>query len=320
MDKLRALKYFVLTCEKGSFTSVAKIFGTDSSTISKAISRLETDIGIQLFRRSTRQLKLSASGEQYLHMSRKILEEMEQCEIDLSKKLKSLTGNLRLNVPMSYGRLYIQPLLKKFSEKFPKIKVEIHYDDAYVDIIEQGFDLSIRSGSVQDSQLISQRLTPMDMLVCASPSYIKNTQLALNIEQFDKHHWIMFRYRQTGKLHPILFEKHKKEVCYFPPKPQYIVSDGEALAELCADGLGLTQVPHFIANKWIKSGDIIPVMPAYTSSNMGIYILYPSRKQLPNRVKAFIDFLKSWLHKNDEHIDRTWADSITVYNTNGING
>ncbi len=313
MDKLRALKYFVLTCEKGSFTSVAKAFGTDSSTVSKAISRLESDIGIQLFRRSTRQLKLSTAGEQYLKMSRKVLDEMDQCEIELSQKLKSLTGSLKLNVPISYGRLYIQPLLKKFSEKYPKIRVEIHYDDAYVDIIEQGFDLSIRSGSVQDSQLISQRLTPMDMLICASPSYIESAQYPINIDQFEKHHWIMFRYRQTGKLHPILYQQNKKEISYFP-KPHYIVSDGEALAELCADGLGLTQVPHFIANKWIKSGDIVPVMPAYTSSNMGIYILYPSRKQLPNRVKAFIDFLKFWLHKNDEHVNRTWADSITVRN------
>lgn len=311
MDKLKALKYFVLTCEKGSFTSVAKIFGTDSSTISKAISRLETEIGFQLFIRSTRQLKLSHSGEQYLEIARRLLDELEQCEVELSKKLKSLSGNLRLNVPISYGRLYIQPLLKKFSEKYPKIKVEIHYDDAYVDIIEQGFDLSIRSGSVQDSQLISKRLTPMDMLICASPEYISKISTPINISQFDNHDWITFRYRQTGKLHPVIYRNKTEEVSYFP-KSRYIVSDGEALAELCADGLGLTQIPHFIANKWIKCGAIVPVLPAYTSPTMGIYVLYPNR-QLPNRVRAFIDFLNSWLRSNDEYCDRMWTDSLKIH-------
>lgn len=312
MDKLKALKFFISSCEHKSYVGVAKQFGTSSSTVSKAITRLENEIGLQLFQRSTRQLRLTAAGAEYLTTTKTVLDELELCEAELTQNNNEASGELRLNVPISYGRLYILPLMKKFHQRYPRIKVEIQFDDSYVDIIEQGFDIAIRSGGISDSQLIAQKLSPIDMIICASKAYIKKQGCPKTIRDFDQHAWITFRYKQTGKIHPILSGGKKGEK-RFLPEQGFIVGDGEALAELCADGLGLSQLPHFIASKWLKAGKVVPVLATYTPENLGVYILYPRRIHMPARVRVFIEFIKESIAAMDETPESTWARDLKVY-------
>nr|WP_277922042.1 LysR family transcriptional regulator [Vibrio parahaemolyticus] len=172
MDKIRSLRFFIATLEGGSFAAAAKAHGTDPSTVSKAIHRLESDLGIQLFQRSTRQIRLTDAGRRYANTARFVLDELAACEDSLKSHNDALSGLLKINVPVSCGRLYIRPLLKEFCRRYPSITIDIHYDDAYVDIIEQGIDVSIRSGVVQDSQLIVRQLSPIDFIICGSQDYL----------------------------------------------------------------------------------------------------------------------------------------------------
>jgi len=318
MDKLRVLQFFILAADQGSYAAVAKLSGASPSTISKAISRLEDELKIQLFYRNTRRLTLTQTGEAYLETVRRITRELSACEHDLQKANDEPAGHLKISVPMSYGRLYIRPWMKAFHQSFPEISFELSYSDQYVDMIEQGIDVCIRSGTVQDNRLVARKLSPIDFVTCAAPSYLEKHGISRlqpssygidSPEQFSKHKWIQFRFGQTGKILPI---KHllKDVLCDYHPENSLIVDDGEAMSELCADGFGLTQMPHFIARNCLESGAIQSIAPAVQIEGFGVYLLYPKRHYLPNRVRVFIDFLIEQLALIGENSELTWASKI----------
>jgi len=309
MDKLRVLKLFASCCDTGSFVDTARLFGISASTVSKALSRLETDLGLQLFQRSTRSMHLTDVGEQYLGTAKNVIAELEECEDNLKSQNAQATGLIRLTLPISYGRLYIRPMLKTFCEAYPDIRFDIQYDDAYVDMIENGFDLCIRSGTIQDSRLVARKLSPMSMLICASPDYIQSTPIPLSAAEFPSHPWIRFRFKQTGRVMPTM-SSDSDEAIMPDAKRDFIVDDGEALAELCADGLGLTQLPHFIARNWLMSKKIVSIQPVLTPKSMGIYAIYPRRNYMPARVRLFIEHIKTCLAEMQETPERTWAQDL----------
>ena len=309
IDKIRTLQFFIATCDLGSFSKAAKQHETDPSTVSKAISRLEVELGFSLLQRSTRQLSLTEAGTRYLQVSRETLDNLTLCESQLRNEKDSPEGELRISVPMSYGRLYIRPMLKTFHQKYPNIKIELIYDDAYVDIIKHKIDVAIRSGTLEDNRLIAKKLSPMDFLMCASPKYIKRHGYPRNEKEFSEHKWIRFRFKQSGLLMPILHVV-QGQVQESDCDRSFVVDDGEALAELCSDGLGISQMPHFVAKNWIQKNKIQPLFPAYRPDNFGVYALYLKRAYMPAKVKVFLDFLTEQVNALGEFPNSTWAESI----------
>ncbi|MGH1462307.1 MAG: LysR family transcriptional regulator [Neptuniibacter sp.] len=308
MDKLNLLKMFVNVAEQGSFAATANHLGLSPSTLSKAVARLEKDLRLVLFYRTTRQLTLTESGQAYLGVARKLITDLDQCEQRLSQDNDIPQGVIKLNTPVSYGSLYITPLIGKFHEQYPDITFEISYQDAYVDMISEGIDICIRSGTLSDSGLIAKQLSIMDFLICASPQYIQKHGKPSSIDELDQHPWIRFRYRQTGKLHPIFVADNGIESALNPGQ-HWIVDDGEALVKLCSQGVGLTQIPHFIAKKAIECGDIVPVMPCYRSQLFGIWAIYPERQYLPAKIRVFIEFLQKEIYAMGETPFTTWAEA-----------
>ncbi|MDA0117743.1 LysR family transcriptional regulator [Vibrio sp. T11.5] len=311
MDKLRALRFFITTLDTGSFAATAKKYGTDPSTVSKAVNRLESDLGIQLFLRSTRQLNLTLAGQQYEQTARHVLNELITCEKDLKQANSSPSGTLKLNLPVSYGRRYIQPLLKEFRYQYPKIDLDICYDDSYIDMVDQGVDVSIRSGVVQDRQLIARQLSPIDYLICASKEYLKQHGAPKGPQDFHHHTWIRFRFRQTGRLLGLKLAS-TEHIHSVESAQNIVVNDGESMAELCAQGLGLTQIPHFIARDWLKSEQLIPIFPSFRPPNEGVYILYHQREYMPLRVKLFVDFVVKSIQSQGETPRHTWAKHLDI--------
>lgn len=236
-----------------------------------------------------------------------MLEDLNACEDSLKKQNDTPSGTLKLSVPVSYGRLYIRPMLREFCQRYPNINIDIHFDDAHVDIIEQGIDVAIRSGSVQDSQLIARQLSPVDFIVCGSKAYLEQKGVPASSKDFDQHSWIRFRYKQTGKLLPIVMPEDDIE---HDPGRQFIVNNGESMAELCAQGLGLTQVPHFIARNWLNSGELIPLFKSMRQTKLGVYLLYAKREYLPLRVKLFNDYISETLEAQGETPHETWAETV----------
>jgi DNA-binding transcriptional LysR family regulator len=313
IDKIRTLQFFIATCDLGSFSNAAKQHETDPSTISKAISRLEIELGFSLLQRSTRQLRLTDAGIRYLKVSREILDTLNLCESQLRQDKNNPEGTLRISVPISYGRLYVRPMLKAFHLKYPQISVELLYDDAYVDIIKHKIDVAIRSGTLEDNRLIAKKLSPMDFLMCASPAYIKKHGYPRNETEFSKHKWIRFRFKQSGLLMPTLHIV-KGKVQESDPDRSFVVDDGEALAELCSDGLGIAQMPHFVAKKWLQKNKIKPLFKAYRPDNFGVYALYLDRTYMPAKVSVFLEFLSNYVKSLNEFPNSTWAESVALPN------
>lgn len=314
MDKFKLMHCFLTVVDHGSYSQAARVLALSPSTVSKAISRLERMIDIHLFQRSTRQLRLTCEGKQYALKIRPLLEQLESCETNIKQHCKIPSGQLRVTVPVSYGRLYIQPLLKSFGQLYPEISIELCYDDKHVDIIEQGFDVCIRSGTLVDSRLVVRQLSPIDFLICASPAYLTNYNAPKTIEEFPQHRWIRFRFQQSGQLLPIMMPE-SMAIVESEQDQTYIVNDGEAMAELCADGVGLTQAPHFIVRNLLKEQRIVSLFPSFHPKGFGVYLLYLKQENLPERVKVFVDFIVKQVELLGETPQKTWARSIKSWSS-----
>ncbi|MBL1276103.1 MAG: LysR family transcriptional regulator [Ectothiorhodospiraceae bacterium] len=313
MDKYRALELFIATVDRGSFAAAARQFATDPSTVSKAIKRLESQLGLRLFQRSTRELRLTPVGSQYADTVRCLISQLSDCEDELKIDNESPGGLLRVNLPVSYGRLYMLPIICEFQQQYSNIQLDISFDDAHVDMISQSIDVSVRSGRLNDSRLVAQRLSPIDFVICAAPEYVKKITLPLTENDFPLHRWIRFRFKQTGKLLPIFSSAllYNGEAASGDKGSQdVIVDDGEAMAQCCAAGLGLTQLPHFIARSWVESGKLVTVSKAYRSEDQDVFIIYPQREFLPVRTRRFVDYIKDRLTRMGETPSQTWANKI----------
>ena len=231
--------------KKGSFADAAKYLGTNPSAVSKAVERLEKSIHVRLFHRTTRSVRLTLSGERYLVTAENSLDELRACESELAEEIDHPNGVLRINLPATYGRLYIRPLLNGFCKLYPDIKIEMRFDDTFVDSIAQGFDLSIRTGPIKDSGFVTQQLSSMDIVTCASPQLADQLHRPFTPQYFGKMPWLRYKFKQTGKVLPIQTLENG-ELNYYDPNQFIVTDDGEVIADLCIDGLGLVQMPQFV--------------------------------------------------------------------------
>ena len=310
MDKLRSLELFLATCDSGSFAAAAKACNSDPSTVSKAIGRLETQLGLTLFQRSTRQLRITTAGERYARTVRKMFHDLSSCEGELKHLNDSPSGTLRINSAVCYGHLYLRPLLRAFCQRYPAIKLELEINDLHVDIIENDIDLALRTGYVKDSRLIARCLSPMDFLVCASPQYLETHGTPRCADDFQQHQWIGFRIKETQQLQPIFLPDETGEYIPYELTRTHITDDGEAMAYMCADGLGFAQLPHFLAKKDLNSGALVSLYPYFRppTPDNGVFAIYPKRDYLPAKVRVFIEFLTASLASMGESTNSTWAE------------
>lgn len=310
MDKLRSLEIFIATCDGGSFAAAARMCGSDPSTVSKAIGRLEDQLGLTLFQRSTRQLRITAAGERYADTVRKMIQDLSSCEEELKQVNSSPSGTLRINSAVCYGHLYLRPLLRVFCQRYPAIKLELEINDLHVDIIDNDIDVALRTGYVKDSRLVARRLSPMDFLVCASPQYLEEHGTPRCREDFHSHQWIGFRIKETQQLQPIFLPDGAGDYLPYELERRYITDDGEAMAYMCADELGFAQLPHFLAKAGLDSGALVSLYPYFRppEPGSGVFAIYPKREYLPAKVRVFIDFLAAALAARGESANYTWAE------------
>ncbi len=310
MDKLRLIELFVATCDEGSFAAAARRCQSDPSTVSKAVSRLESQLGCSLFQRSTRQLCITPAGQRYAATVRPLLQQLNACEHALQHLNDAPEGTLRITSAVCYAHLYLQPLLQAFCQRYPAIQLQLEVNDLHQDLIDNDIDVALRTGYIKDSRLVARRLSPMDFLICASPHYLAAHGTPQRAEDFSQHSWIGFRMKQSQLLQPIFlpdrhgrYQLHNLQRCH-------ITDDGETMAALCADGLGIAQLPHFLARQGLQSGALVSLFPYYRppQPDNGVFAIYPKRDYLPARVRVFIDFLCAYLDTLGEGSNYTWAE------------
>jgi DNA-binding transcriptional LysR family regulator len=292
MQDLRTLAIFVKVSERRSFVRAATDLGITQSGVSNAISRLEEQLGVRLLARTTRRVSLTEDGAAFFERCRQVLAELEEAELVLKEARLKPVGRLRVDMSVSFGRLKIVPLLGAFQAQFPDITLALSFADRYVDLIEEGIDVSIRFGELQDSTLIARRLTQTQFRVVGSPSYFARHARPRKPEDVAGHNCLAFTLRDSRLARDWRFARDGVETTV-TPRGNMSFTDGAALCDAARAGFGLAQLHGYYLDDALKAGELEPVLERFKPKIDPISLVYPQTRHLSSKVRAFIDFMVS---------------------------
>lgn len=293
MDSLTDIAVFVQVVDSGSFTAAAERLQLSKSVVSKYVTRLENQLGSRLLNRTTRRLSLTESGQVFYERGQRGLRELEEAKAAVSSLQDAPRGTLRLNTPMSFGLLHIAPALPAFLERYPELSVDMNLDDRKVDLVEEGFDLAIRISELPDSSLVARRLGPCRHVVCASPAYLQRHGIPRTPDDLRMHNIIAYKLQQSANDWHFLTPDGQPVSVTVSGSVQ--MNNSLAVREALLGNVGITRTPTFVVGPDIKAGKLQVVLSNYQSLEISIYVVYPQRRHLSPKVRAFIDFMADLL-------------------------
>lgn len=290
MSSVRLLIAFTETARHGGFAAAARELGLSPSAVAKAVGRLEQQLGVRLFHRTTRRLGLTHEGEALFQRCRRVLDEFEAIERSAAQAGAGATGVLRIDVPVTYGKLHVVPVLAALALEHPALRVELRLSDEYADLVGGGLDAAVRIGEVDDSRLVARRIDRQELGVYAAPALLERTGRPRHPAETASRPCIAFRVPRTGRLRPWTFRVDGAPFTLQAPGP-HVVNEGEGLVAAACAGLGLIQVPDYMATGAVRSGHLEEVLRAFRPEPTPISVVFPSNRQVPLRLRLFIDRL-----------------------------
>jgi DNA-binding transcriptional LysR family regulator len=289
MDRFEDLQAFVAVVEAGSFTGAAERLDTAKSAISRRVSALEERLGVQLLRRTTRTLSLTDTGSSFYEQSARILADLEEAESAAQQEHGELRGTLRIALPVSFGVRHMCKPIAAFSRRHPRIRFDLDLNDRRVDLIEEGMDLAVRIGHLQDSSLIARKLFDVNMVVCASRQYLATRGEPRTPAELRDHDCLV--YSHLPEPATWRWEDADGSPQRIDLQPVMQAGSGDFLTNAAAHGLGIVIQPTFIAAEAIRRGNLVPILENVRWPVTPAYVVYPPTRHLSYRVRAFIDFL-----------------------------
>jgi len=288
MDHLQAMRTFVRVAELGSFSAAAQQLGVARSVVTRQVAALERQLGAKLMVRSTRRLALTAAGTTYLEKCRVIVNLVEAAETDVAEDRAVARGKIRIGLPLSYGLKRLAPLLLEFAGDNPEVQLEMDFTDRRVDLVEEGFDLSIRiTGRLAPSDVV-RRLGTCNIMAVASPGYLARHGRPSHPSELAGHECLTYR----GDPSPNAWSfSVKGRVEGFFVHGRVAANNGDVLVEAAARGFGIALQPDFIVLPYLADGRLEHVLPKFAPPGLGIYAVLPGARHLPYRVRVLIDFL-----------------------------
>lgn len=292
MKQLDGLKLFNKVVETGSFSAAGRQTGLNASSVTRQINNLEQELGTRLFNRSTRRIALTESGELYYQYTHRILADLEEAERAVTELQQEPRGILRLNIPVVFGRRYIAPTLPKFLRLYPSVEVELHVTNRYVDLIEEGVDLAIRIGETPGVSLIARKLVSVRLSMVASAAYVSEFGEPTTPADLRHHQCIRFGAKPgTAKW---LLEKNGK-VNEFSGVGNLSTNNVDIAHAAMLNGGGIAVLPTWLTGEDVRSGSAKTILPDFRPSRSGanadIFAVYPHRRHLTAKVRAYIDYL-----------------------------
>ncbi|MFM0339386.1 LysR family transcriptional regulator [Paraburkholderia fungorum] len=294
---LGSIELFCLAAELGSFTVAANAASVTPAAVSRSVARLEKRLGARLFVRTTRQIRLTDLGKRYFEQCRSALSQLADAEREATGQQTTPAGVLRLSMPTPYGHYRVLPLLPEFRERYPEVTLEMHLSNRNIDFADEGFDLAIRGRAPRDSGLIARKLEDSELVVVASPAYLRAAGKIETPDDLINHDCIQFELPSTGRNIPWQFNRDGDAV-EITTRGGY-GSSGDVLAgvTLVRHGAGLFQTYRFIVEKDIANGTLTEVLTPYGGCSRPFILLYPHGRHLSSRVRSFVDFLMEKLGK-----------------------
>ena len=293
MQSLRGILNFSRAADLGSFAAAARELGISPVAVSQNISRLEMALGVRLFARSTRALQLTPEGQAFLEQCQGPLAQLDAACRDVATDAQHPAGKLRATIVSPVAFLYLMPLLPKFNQRYPEIELELELSEDSVQLIPKRFDVGIRVGALGDAAYVARPLGPLRLPLCASPKYLKARGVPRLLDELTRHRLLMLQI--TGREQPTPFmvqtrSDGARSLQMLPLPAWFVCNDFRSLLQACQDGLGIAQLPQPLALPAFKAGHLKTVLPTHLFEGLQLFIHYPSRKQLPMRVRVFVDF------------------------------
>jgi len=289
MNNIDDMLLFAQVVKLKSFRAAAKQRGVASSVVSKHISRLEDSLGVQLLIRTTRKLNLTEAGEEFYQHCQQLENSVALAERAVSLHADQPKGILRLAAPMISGQYFVPAVVDAYLEKYPQMQVDMVIKDRFDDLVEEGFDLAIRTGTLADSSLKARQLVLSRWYACASPEYLARKGEPASEAELAEHNCLQFSYQETGPTEWPVTRDGQPDTLKISGRFQ--ASSLVALREAALAGMGIAFMPTYLVREELDTGALQPVLPEQVYRDVGIYAVYPNSRYVPRKISAFMELL-----------------------------
>jgi len=289
MDRLQSMKVFAKVVDSGGFAAAAASMGLANSVVTRHVADLEHHLGARLLNRTTRRISLTEAGTLYIERCHQILAEIEEADQAVSQTSGTLRGTLKISAPVSFGVRYMAPVVSQFMRKNPEVVLDFTFDDRVVDLTEEGIDLAIRIARIPSSSLIARKISTTRIVLCASPGYLEQYGTPQVLEDLSQHRCLQYNQWSTRNEWRLIGPDGREELVRI--KSSLYSNNGETLRVAAVDGGGIVLMPSFIGGADLCSGRLVPILPQYAPPELGIYVVYSSRRYVSAKLRAFIDML-----------------------------
>ena len=293
MDKLANMEAFATVAETESFAEAARRLNLANSVVSKRIKDLEDYLGVQLLIRTTRKVSLTENGYSYLEYVRKFLDELSEIEGRIRYHIDKPVGTIRLAAPLSYGMKYLGPAISTYIDKYPDVQVKTYLSDRRINLVDEGYDLAIRSGPLEDSSLIAKKLQQCRRVVCASPAYFAKHGKPLHPEDLRDHNCMSYLNVADGKSWPFMIDGKR---AWQPIKGSFSADNGGILHEAALSGCGIVLLPTFIVGDSLENGSLITALENYEEDDFSMYAVYQHNRHLSIKIRTLVDHLTAFFN------------------------
>lgn len=277
--------------EHESFTAGAVALSTTASVLSRAVTRLENRLGVQLLRRTTRRVNLTPAGQQYVEQARAAFTLLGDAERDIQGQAQSLTGRIRMSVPTTYGHYRVPALLARFTRQYPHVRLEVNITNRSVDLVAEGFDLAIRLGDLPDSGLVGRKLADEALCLVASPDYLRRAGTPRALDDLHAHACLPFILPRTGRVAPWVFRDGGRDVEWLAPSTIEVSDDVLGVVSLAMAGMGIAQSYDFIVRDRIAAGLLVEVLPTLRGRTRPFSVVYAPHRRQSGATRALIGML-----------------------------
>jgi DNA-binding transcriptional LysR family regulator len=289
MDKLALMEIFVRIVETGSFSAVARETGMTQPTVSKQMTALERSLKTRLLQRSTRSLSLTEAGSAYYERCRQIIDQVHAAELSLGALQGSLGGTLSVNSSVAFGQMFLARLMLEFQGSHAGLSVLLTLNDRFIDLVEEGIDVAIRFGRLNDSSLVARRLAGSPVAVVASPTYLQRRGIPQHPNELARHRCLHYTYLSTGTewIFPAAGGEIRVRIA-----SSFRTNNGYALRDAMLAGHGIAVMPLVFIQEELSRGVVVPILQEFTASPLPVNAVYPSGRFVSAKVRAFIDYLQ----------------------------
>ncbi|CAI0867223.1 LysR family transcriptional regulator [Serratia entomophila] len=291
---------FALIVDCGSFSKAAETAGVTSSVVSKRIGRLEKSLGARLLYRTTRSLTLTESGRALYQQAKDISAKIQDALYAVSEKSEELTGTIRMSVPTISGELLLSESVAEFCARHPNLKVEMRLENRFVDLVDEGVDLAIRTGTLPDSSLIARPILDSRWVIVCSPGYLEHHPEPRSAGELLEHNCLTYTYQESGTANWLMKHPGSSEIHELQVNGNLSANNARAIRKAVIGGYGIAMVPRCMVYEDLQDGKLVEILAGHCGKVLGIYAVYPYTRNLPLKTRLLIEHIIS-AYQNISH-------------------